>query len=343
MRDLVVYAAGGGMRGVFGAGALHALAELGLRQRALALYGISAGAFNIAHFALGSTTRAMEWYLHHVPERGIIARVTPVAMLRGEDLIDVPEAVRVLEAERLVDAKSLVRLDVPVRFGVVHGEQLAFRWIDARRPDAVRVLLASSTIFPFVRQPVVIDGDPYIDGGYREGICHRRLRQEHPDAKLLLVLNDNEDESMVRRVAVATMLRLRDDRLAEVWHQTIDRTTEELAEALAAPRTRLLRPEADFPVQFATTNVAVLAYGFWLGYRSVLTQRDRLLRFLDELGRPPPAGRWGSPGARWLLASPTRSRRLAARPGARPCPAAGRRRAPSPRTRHTAGRAQSPA
>lgn len=280
MGDLVVYAAGGGMRGVFGAGALHALAALGLRERALALYGISAGAFNIAHFALGSTTRAMEWYLHHVPEHRIMARATPVAVLRGEDVVDVPEAVRVLETERLVDAESLVRLDVPVRFGVVDHNRLEFAWLDARRPDAVRVLLASSTIFPFVRRPVVIDGVPYIDGGYREGVCYRRLRRDHPEARLVIVLNDNEDESMVRRVAVSTVLRMRDERLAAVWQQTIDRAAEELAEALASPRTLVVRPGADFPVQFATTNVAVLSYGFWLGYRAVLRERERLGRFL---------------------------------------------------------------
>lgn len=281
MPDLVVYAAGGGMRGIFGAGALHALAELGARDRALALYGISAGAFNIAHFALGTTTRAMEWYLHHVPERGILARATPVALLRGEDVIDVPEAVRVLEAERLIDAEALVRSPAPVFFGVVEREGLAFRWIDARRPDAIRVLLASSTIFPFVREPVVIDGMPCIDGGYREAVCHARLRREHPEARLLLVLNDHEDESILRRAALGALIRLRDERLAQVWLDTIDRTPAELAEALAAPRTLVLKPDEDFPVHFATTNAAVLAYGFWLGYRAVLRDRDRILEFLN--------------------------------------------------------------
>jgi predicted patatin/cPLA2 family phospholipase len=281
MPDLVVYAAGGGMRGIFGAGALHALAEMGARDRAVALYGISAGAFNIAHFALGSTTRAMEWYLHHVPERGILARATPVALIRGEDVIDVPEAVRVIETERLIDAEALARSPVPVFFGVVEHDRLAFRWVDARRPDAVRVLLASSTIFPFVHEPVVIDGVPCIDGGYREAVCHTRLRREHPDARLLLVLNDHEDESILRRMAVGAVLRLRDERLAEVWLETIDRTPAELAEAMAAPRTLVLKPDEDFPVHFATTNVAVLAHGFWLGYRAVLKDRDRIQRFLE--------------------------------------------------------------
>lgn len=98
-RQLVVYAAGGGMRGVFGAGALHALSEMGVRDHVVALYGISAGAFNIAHFALGSTTRAMEWYLYHVPEHHILDHATPLSLLRGEDVVDVPEAVRVLATE----------------------------------------------------------------------------------------------------------------------------------------------------------------------------------------------------------------------------------------------------
>jgi len=190
------------------------------------------------------------------------------------------EAGRVLEAEHLVDGDALAGCAHPVRFGAVDREGLEFHWLDARRPDAIRVLLASSTIFPFVHDGVPIDGVTYIDGGYREAICYRRLRREHPDARLLLVLNDNEHESVVRRVAVGAVIRLRDERLAEVWLDTLDRTPAELVEALAAPRTLVLRPDERFPVHFATTDSAVLAHGFWLGYRAVLTQRERLQRFL---------------------------------------------------------------
>jgi predicted acylesterase/phospholipase RssA len=270
------------MRGIFGAGALHALAEMGAREHVLALYGISAGAFNVAHFALGSSMRAMEWYLHHVLEHGILAHFAPAALLRGEDVIDVPEAARVLKAERLVDAEALGGSPLPVSFGVVERDRLDFRWLDARRPDAIRLLLASSTIFPFVHEAIVIDGVPYIDGGYREAVCHARLRREHPRAKLLLVLNDNEHESIVRRMAVGAVLRLRDAPLAAVWLDTIDRAPAELEQALADPRTLVLRPGDDFPVHFATTEEAVLAHGFWIGYRAVLRQRDRILRFLND-------------------------------------------------------------
>ena len=41
----------------------------------------------------------MEWYLHHVPEHRILAHATPAALLRGEDLIDISEAERVLRGE----------------------------------------------------------------------------------------------------------------------------------------------------------------------------------------------------------------------------------------------------
>jgi len=279
-RDLVVYAAGGGMRGIFGAGALQALAEMGVREHLLAVYGLSAGAFNGALFAQGTTMRAMEWYLHHIPARGILARATPAALLRGEDMVDVKEAERVLAAERLVDGEVLGRCAFPVRFGAVERDSLEFRWLDARRPDAIRVLLASSTIFPFVHDGVAIDGVTYIDGGYREGICYRRLRREHPDARLLLVLNDSEQESVVRRAAVGAVIRFRDERLAEAWLDTFDQTQGELAEALAAPRTFVFRPDEGFPVHLASTDPAVLAHGFWLGYRAVLTQRERLQEFL---------------------------------------------------------------
>lgn len=280
--DLVIYASGGGMRGIFGAGALHALAGMGVRDRVRAFYGISAGALNGTHFALGTTMRAMEWYLYHVLEHGILARATAVSLLRGEDMIDITEAERVLADERLIDGEALSRCEFPVSFGTVVRDSLEFRWIDARRPDAIRVLMASSTVFPFVHDGVDIDGAVYIDGGYREGICFRRLRLAHPDARLLLVLNDNEYESVVRRVTVSAALRLRDERLAAAWLDTFDRTPAEMADALADPRTLVLRPDEKFAVHFATTDTAVLAHGFWLGYRAVLAQRERLRQFLGD-------------------------------------------------------------
>jgi predicted acylesterase/phospholipase RssA len=279
---LVVYASGGGMRGIFGAGALHALAGMGVRDHVRAVYGISAGALNSAHFALGTTMQAMEWYLYHVLEHGLLARATAVALLRGEDMIDLTEAERVLADEHLVEAGALSRCEYPVCFGAVERDGLAFRWLDARRPDAIHVLVASSTVFPFVHDGVEIDGTTYIDGGYREGVCFRRLRGEHPDARLLLVLNDGEYESVVRRVTVGAALRLRDERLAAAWLDTFDRTPAEMAEALAEPRTLVLMPDQRFAVHFATTDPAVLAHGFWLGYRAVLTQRERLRQFLGN-------------------------------------------------------------
>ena len=217
-----------------------------------------------------------------MPAHGILAHATPVGLIRGEDAVDVPEAARVLETEHLLDGEALSRCPIPVSFGVVEREGLGFRWIDARRPDAIRVLLASSSVFPFVREGVVVDGVSCIDGGYREWVCHTRLRREHPDAKLLLVLNGSEHESIVRRVVVGAMLRLRDERLAGVWLDSIDHGPAELEEALADPDTLVLRPDDSFPVQFTTTDPAVLAHGFWLGYRAVLTQRDELTRFLDR-------------------------------------------------------------
>jgi predicted acylesterase/phospholipase RssA len=281
-RHLVVYASGGGMRGVFGAGAIHALSEMGVRAHVLAYYGVSAGAFNIAHFALGSTTRAMEWYLHLVPEHHIVDHATPVGLLRGEDLIDVPEAVRVLATEHLIDVESLAHCPQPVRFGVVDLAELAFRWLDARRPDAIRVLLASSTIFPFVHEAIVVDGLTCIDGGYREVVGYRRLRREHPDAELLLLLNGVEEESLVRRVAVGAVLRRHDEHLAQAWNETLRAAPEELEEALDDPHAHVVMPDHGFPVHFATTDAAPLAYGYWMGYRAVLTRRDRLRLLLGR-------------------------------------------------------------
>jgi hypothetical protein len=53
-----------------------------------------------------------------------------------------------------------------------------------------------------------------------------------------------------------------------------------MAAALADPATFVIHPDERFPVHFATTEPALLAHGFWLGYRAVLAQRESLRRFL---------------------------------------------------------------
>ena len=47
MTELVIYVAGGAMAGVYSAGVLDALSRLGVRDKVNAIYGISAGAFNV--------------------------------------------------------------------------------------------------------------------------------------------------------------------------------------------------------------------------------------------------------------------------------------------------------
>lgn len=282
MVELVVFVGGGAMRGVFSAGALSALCKLGVREKVSAIYGISAGAFNAAHFALNTPERMVEWYEQQVPHSRIFQFTTPLAALRGREVIDMRAALEVLERTNLFDPKALQQCSTPVYFGVVNAESKEFVFKDARRPDSLELLRASSTIYPFVSEPVKIDGQRYIDGGYAESVSLTRLRKLHPNAKFIIVLNIDERTYSLKQVLAKMVVQLKDKSLATTWSESLVRAQKEFLDAQTAEDVLLFYPKKKFPVYATTTNTAALEEGLLQGYDAVMSVRERVLSFVEN-------------------------------------------------------------
>ncbi len=279
MTELVVFVGGGAMRGIYSAGVLKALTELGIRKKVSAIYGISAGAFNAKHFALGSIADMLSWYTDAVPNNGVFQAHSPLALIRNVELVNMQMTKSLLAQRKLVDVDALVHCPTPVFFGMVHACTKQFEFKDARRPDALQRLLASATIYPFVSEPVLVEGEPYIDGGYAESVALARLRVLHPGAKFLIVLNADERSYSIKQALAKLLVQFKDKELAHLWSEANVRAQKEFLDAQTAHDVLLLSPPRNFPVHATTTDVPTIEKGLSMGYNDAMQRKTEILLF----------------------------------------------------------------
>ena len=281
MGNVVVYVAGGAMSGIFSAGVLSYLKDLGVREHVSAIYGISAGAFNAALFATGQTHRIPEWYWTHVPREGIIRTTNPIRALMGEEVLDSARALEVLLQKHLINPEELLEMNTPIFFGLVDADSKEFVWKDARRPDVLQLLLATTAFYPFAHHPVPIDGKNFVDWGYGETVALHSLRARHPNSKILIILNQRIGSFSWRRSVAYGVMRYRDSTFAQLWSETIDKAKDEFAIALASPDALVIYPPEEFAVDAGTTDIEELRKGYAHGYHTAASAREAIQQFLQ--------------------------------------------------------------
>ncbi len=153
------------MRGVFTAGALCALEELGLRSIFDAVYGSSAGAVNASYFLSGQVTLGTSIYYSDINNRNFIdwRRI-----LRGTAVdIDFCYEEVVGRRKRLAMEQVLAsstRLHVYVT-NVERARTECFTQNEMDGPRDLLTLLKASGAMPLVyRRPIVHRGSRYVDG-----------------------------------------------------------------------------------------------------------------------------------------------------------------------------------
>jgi predicted patatin/cPLA2 family phospholipase len=154
---------GGGARAAYSAGVVHALAEAGVRAKAV--LGCSSGSINAAFYASGQTATLLELWGNYVPGKHFISwrrQLTPFAGpgLAVDDMLD-----RVMTAGSLFDPVAATRGEPALYIAatdVVTGAGVL------AKPDASNVIewLRASLALPVgYNRVVTIGGRGFIDGG----------------------------------------------------------------------------------------------------------------------------------------------------------------------------------
>ena len=188
---------GGGSRGCYSTGALKALIEAGHRWDSI--HGISVGALNGAWLAS-----------HALQEDYDIAGLYSIwqAIQKTEDMVKPWSKIRVLNylmsiwkgslnsrknleavMNKNISAEMLKASGVNFTVGVVSLNTGKYNTVSGSNPQIVDYVLASS-LLPVVYNPIIIDGEKWVDGGIRHQIPIIEALMERPD-EIDVILNRN--------------------------------------------------------------------------------------------------------------------------------------------------------
>jgi len=173
IRGLVVQ--GGGMRGIYTAGAVAALAEAGLAKSYSHIFASSSGAINAAYLLSGQTNLVAAGYADH------LNRSSPfIRYWRLNKLVDIDYLIdRILKHDKFpLDVKTVVESPtilhvILTNFTTAQPFEVSSKDIAARDPSGKLMyeLFRATTALPvFYNREVEIDGTKFVDGGISDAI-----------------------------------------------------------------------------------------------------------------------------------------------------------------------------
>jgi predicted patatin/cPLA2 family phospholipase len=275
---------GGGARAAYSAGVVHALAEAGVRAKAV--LGCSSGSINAAFYASGQTATLLELWGNYVPGKHFISwrrQLTPFGGpgLAVDDMLD-----RVMMAGSLFDPVAATRgepaLYVAATDVVTGAGVLA-------KPDASNVIewLRASLALPVgYNRVVTIGGRGFIDGGVAMPVPFDEPLESPCDGPTVVVLTRKMTTlkaapklwerafiwAIVPRAARAATLR---------QHELHNAVMQRLRVAVERKEVMLVNPPEQMPLSRFTRDAATIRAGIELG-------REVGSRLAAELQATPP-------------------------------------------------------
>ncbi|MFA6552908.1 MAG: patatin-like phospholipase family protein [Patescibacteria group bacterium] len=208
-RDIIIMIEGGAMLGVFGAGVVTAFQEADIYPRIHSVYGASAGAHDLAYFlAAQADSRQARvgssiYYEDLIGRRFInpsrffvyiwdliVRRFRPRHAVRH--ILDLDYIIHVEQTVKKLDVRALVGQLIPfyiAAYDVARGQVV---FLDGKQ-DTFQTLKASSTASPFYANTVEVRGRQYLDGGLIQDWDVEKIVREHPEKKIVYVINNKKN------------------------------------------------------------------------------------------------------------------------------------------------------
>ena len=154
---------GGAMRGVFSAGSLIALENLGFSQGFDAVYGSSGGAMNSAYFLSSQSAFGTSIYYEDINNSKFINLLRLNKMIDMDYLFD-----RIIKYKKPLNISKVIKSKSNFYFFVVEASGTIVRFNS--RDEKLMELLKASCALPVYYQPVAFNGKIFLDGGLSKAL-----------------------------------------------------------------------------------------------------------------------------------------------------------------------------
>lgn len=213
----VIYLAGGGMAGVFGAGVVSYLQEIDFYHRIERVYAASAGGLNAAYFLTHDTKKGSSIYYDNLTKDFLfISRVIPGAfqrLLKGPILpedpgeyinaIDVGYLFEIVNNEKVLDIERLQKQPIDFKIKLYYNQSdNQVEYLDAKNFACLDALEASCCMVPYTFEYKKIKGKRYVDSTLREVVGFKDLVRENPTSKFIIIINRPIRHIFLNKIAV---------------------------------------------------------------------------------------------------------------------------------------------
>lgn len=273
---LVLVIEGGGSRGVYSSGMVHALEDLGFGRIFDAVYGTSAGAINAAWFLCGRAARGVQaWTDAAIMRRAI----DPVRMLRGRPAFDLNYLVhKVYDGLHPMDFPAILANETtfhPIATDIHTGLPVDLHPYIVDKTTLKTALRASSGLPLLAGPPVALGGRRYFDGGLAETVPLRSARKAGATHALILRTRRADERRppppRLHDLVGGTYMRFTAPGAYRAWKlRPGQQTLEDGVIADMGSAAQQIHPPAGSPdISSTEIDPAVLAHGMEIGHRAV--------------------------------------------------------------------------
>lgn len=272
----VLYLGGGAMSGVFGAGVVTALQEMGIYDKIEAVHATSAGALNGAYFLTRQSKVGSSIYYEDLTERFIKKHNVPLGVIQRfwnryinklpresiRDAVDIDYLLDVVHTRKPLDVKALQSQSIPLYVKLLDINTGKIEYVDARESDTLAVLKAGVSVVPYWFSSHAINGKRYIDACVKDPLGLRFLLDHYPDHRIVFSINipifrglRHKVKDTLEGIVAQSMF---DIPLFKFFKEREAKIRDDLRLAMNTKRVLLLHPPTSNPTMPFTTDTEKL-------------------------------------------------------------------------------------
>ncbi|MBT4376837.1 hypothetical protein HOD29_05685 [archaeon] len=284
-KKAVLYVGGGAMAGVFGAGVVTNLQEANVYGKISHVYGASAGAFNIAYFLDKQTKKGSTIYWEDLIKGFIYSSKFPKAIMNMalgrkdfQNIVDIDYLIQVAKTTKRLDLEKIKKNPIEAKVKVYNLKTKKIKYLDLKK-DTFQRLKESSSVAPYFYSK----GQENIDGDILDSLGYDFIRSQHPEEKLIFVLNHRINRgkfTQLRKILEGKLVAkiFKDSGLKQMFKEELTKRKKDIEKINLDENALLITPPWNNPSNNSTTNPKKLKQTHYLG----MVEAEKILDFIGR-------------------------------------------------------------